>query len=308
MLVVAMAPGFTKAFISWPLYCSMALIELNTCPVASTPTPFSIALSPLSCITSRHGEDLRDRLDREQLLDVADRVDLAVDGDQRDAEQVRRHLGEGGDVVGVLAFLQSLVLGMRRLQRRVDGGLGGSPLRHGRRRDRRASSSSVASVREVRIRTCVGALAHSRSASARAVGLEQRVGDADLGAEDVSRRAVLLLVVAVEPLDADAEPFAHLPDEVEAGVLGLVVRGRSLRGVAVDFDVAVRGGRAPVGQPAMGVADEGAEVGQRLEVAIGVVRCVGVVEAGVVAVAADALAVGELGAEQILDVGASTAA
>ena len=52
MLVVAMAPGFTKGFISWPLSCSTATIELNTWPVASTPTPSSIALSPLSCITS----------------------------------------------------------------------------------------------------------------------------------------------------------------------------------------------------------------------------------------------------------------
>ena len=58
----------------------------------------------------------------------------------------------------------------------------------------------------------------------------------------------------------------------------------------------------------MRVADEGAEIGQRLEVAVGVVGGVGVEEAGVVAVAADALAVGELGAEQILDVASSRAA
>jgi hypothetical protein len=30
MLVAVMAPGFTMAFISLPLYCSTALIELNT--------------------------------------------------------------------------------------------------------------------------------------------------------------------------------------------------------------------------------------------------------------------------------------
>jgi hypothetical protein len=30
MLVVAMAPGFTKAFISWPLFCSTATMELKT--------------------------------------------------------------------------------------------------------------------------------------------------------------------------------------------------------------------------------------------------------------------------------------
>ena len=51
MPLVAIAPGFTSGFIWWPLNCSMATIELKTCPVASTPTPFSIASSPLSSIT-----------------------------------------------------------------------------------------------------------------------------------------------------------------------------------------------------------------------------------------------------------------
>ena len=37
MLVVVMAPGFTIAFISLPLYCSTATMELNAWPVASTP-------------------------------------------------------------------------------------------------------------------------------------------------------------------------------------------------------------------------------------------------------------------------------
>ena len=57
-------------------------------------------------------------------VDVADGVDLAVDGDQRDAEEIRGHLGEGRDVVGVLALLEARVLGVRRLQRRFDVGLG----------------------------------------------------------------------------------------------------------------------------------------------------------------------------------------
>src|SRR5215471_18505507 len=34
MLVAVIAPGFTMGFISLPLYCSMALIELNAWPVA----------------------------------------------------------------------------------------------------------------------------------------------------------------------------------------------------------------------------------------------------------------------------------
>jgi hypothetical protein len=46
MLVVAIAPGFTNEFISCPLYCSTATIELNTCPVASTPMESSTAASP----------------------------------------------------------------------------------------------------------------------------------------------------------------------------------------------------------------------------------------------------------------------
>ncbi len=44
--VVAMAPGLTKGFSSLPRYCSTATIELNTWPVASTPTLSSTACSP----------------------------------------------------------------------------------------------------------------------------------------------------------------------------------------------------------------------------------------------------------------------
>ena len=51
MLVAVMAPGLTMAFISAPLYCSIATIELNTCPVASTPMLFSIASGPCSSMT-----------------------------------------------------------------------------------------------------------------------------------------------------------------------------------------------------------------------------------------------------------------
>ena len=51
MLVAVMAPGLTMAFISAPLYCSTATIELNTWPVASTPMLFSIASGPCSSMT-----------------------------------------------------------------------------------------------------------------------------------------------------------------------------------------------------------------------------------------------------------------
>src|SRR5262245_39638996 len=51
MLVAVMAPGFTMAFISAPLYCSTALMELNTCPVASTPMLLSMASGPCSSMT-----------------------------------------------------------------------------------------------------------------------------------------------------------------------------------------------------------------------------------------------------------------
>ena len=51
MLVAVIAPGLTIAFISAPLYCSTATIELNTWPVASTPMLSAIAWVPDSSIT-----------------------------------------------------------------------------------------------------------------------------------------------------------------------------------------------------------------------------------------------------------------
>ena len=48
MLVAVMAPGLTMAFISAPLYCSTATIELKAWPVASTPMLFAIASGPCS--------------------------------------------------------------------------------------------------------------------------------------------------------------------------------------------------------------------------------------------------------------------
>ena len=45
-LTVAMAPGFTKGFSSFPLCCSMATMELKACPVASTPIFSRTASAP----------------------------------------------------------------------------------------------------------------------------------------------------------------------------------------------------------------------------------------------------------------------
>ena len=53
---------------------------------------------------------------------VAGRVDLAVGSHERDAEQVRVDLGERGDVVGVLAFVQVLVLRVGRIERALNVG------------------------------------------------------------------------------------------------------------------------------------------------------------------------------------------
>ena len=88
----------------------MAMIELNRAPVASTPIRFSIGFEPLLLDDLRHREDLGDRLNRDLGLDVAGREDLAVDGDQRNAEQIRIDLGERRNVVGVLALLEVLEL------------------------------------------------------------------------------------------------------------------------------------------------------------------------------------------------------
>ena len=123
MLVAEMAPGLTSGFISGApvpttvLTASTATIELKRAPVASTPIRFSIDVGPLLLDDLRHREDLRDRLDRDLGLDVAGGVDLAVGGHQRDAEQVRIDFGERRDVVGVLAFLQVLVLGVGGVRR-----------------------------------------------------------------------------------------------------------------------------------------------------------------------------------------------
>ena len=112
MLVAEIAPGFTSGFISGaPVPTtvrtpSIAMIELNRAPVASTPMRFAIGIQPLLLDDLRHREDLRDRLDRDLGLHVARGEDLAVGGHERDAEEVRVDLGERRNVVRVLAFLE----------------------------------------------------------------------------------------------------------------------------------------------------------------------------------------------------------
>ena len=71
-------------------------------------------------------ERLRDRLNAEQLLAVADVEHLAVDGDDGDAEPVRVGQGQLGDVVGDLAVVHIAVFRIDCLQRvakRRDGRL-----------------------------------------------------------------------------------------------------------------------------------------------------------------------------------------
>ena len=126
MLVAEIAPGLTSGFISGaPVPTtvrtpSIAMIELKRAPVASTPIRFSIDVESLLLDDLRHGEDLRDRLDRHLGLHVAGGVDLAVGGDHRDPEQVGIDGGERRDVVGVLAFLEVLEFGVGRIDGLLD--------------------------------------------------------------------------------------------------------------------------------------------------------------------------------------------
>ena len=69
-----------------------------------------------------HREDLGDGLDRHLALHVAGGVDLAVGGDQGDAEQVRIDLGERRNVVGVLAFVERPELRVGGVDRLLDVG------------------------------------------------------------------------------------------------------------------------------------------------------------------------------------------
>ena len=100
-------------------------------------------VEPLFLDDLRHREDFRDRLDRDLGLDVAGGVDLAVGGDDRDAEQVRIDFRQRRNVVGVLAFLE-------RPELRV-GGVDGLLHVAGRLRvERRDSQVSIPSAQRAR--------------------------------------------------------------------------------------------------------------------------------------------------------------
>ena len=128
MLVAEIAPGLTSGFISGApapttvLTPSTAMIELNRAPVASTPMRLRDRVESLLLDDLRGREDLRDGLDGDLGLEVARRVHLAVRGHDRDAEQLRIDLGEGRNVVGVLALLQVLVLRVGGIDRLLDVG------------------------------------------------------------------------------------------------------------------------------------------------------------------------------------------
>ncbi len=141
MLVAVMAPGLTIGFISAPLYCSTATIELKTWPVASTPMLLARASTPDSSITSAIVNTFEiDWIDTSDLM-IARRVDLAVRGDERDAEDVGVHLRQRRDVVGVLAFLQVLVLLVGGVDGRLD-----VALRVDRRLEKAATATAAASA------------------------------------------------------------------------------------------------------------------------------------------------------------------
>ena len=87
------------------------------------------------------------------------RVDLTVCRDERDAVDAGVDLGQGRDVVGVLAFLQVLVLGVGRIQRRLDRGRGlglgqGRPQEADNQRQNRLASPILCIVLSMRFMLC----------------------------------------------------------------------------------------------------------------------------------------------------------
>jgi hypothetical protein len=112
MLVVEIAPGLTRGFISGFPRAFDHLhafdrddgVEARARGIHADPVRNGIQALLLHHL--RHREDLGDRLNRYFGLDVAGGVDLAVRRHERDAEQIRIDLRQCRDVVGVLAFLQ----------------------------------------------------------------------------------------------------------------------------------------------------------------------------------------------------------
>ena len=67
---------------------------------------FSTASAPDSCMTCAIVKTFEIDWIETSVLTSPAGVDLAVDGDQRDAEEIRIDLRQRRDVVGVLAFLE----------------------------------------------------------------------------------------------------------------------------------------------------------------------------------------------------------
>ena len=121
MLVAAMAPGLTSGVHLGP--AERLLRELDRDDRVEAHAGRVDADRVRDRVGARllhdlgHREDLGDRLDRDRGLHVARGVDLAVRGHEGDAVDVRVDLGERRDVVGVLAFLEVLVLRVGRVER-----------------------------------------------------------------------------------------------------------------------------------------------------------------------------------------------
>ena len=91
-------------------------------PVASTPIVLRMASGPDSSMTFAMVKTLEiDWIETSDLMSPGG-VDLAVGGHQGDAEDLRVDLGERRDVVGVVALLEVLVLGVGGVERGLDLG------------------------------------------------------------------------------------------------------------------------------------------------------------------------------------------
>ena len=103
--MIAIAPAFTIGF-GARFVASSSSIALKLSPVGDTPTFVEHDVTAVEFERQPVHEQLRDRLDRERVLDVADEDLFAVERDRGDRETIRIHRGEFGDVRRRLAVLQ----------------------------------------------------------------------------------------------------------------------------------------------------------------------------------------------------------
>ena len=95
--LAAIAPALTMG-LKGRLLRSSKVIELKASPEGSTPIFFSTASLPVILKGKAVDDGLGDRLDGKARRGVADFVDEAVGGGEGDAELVRVHCGEFGNV------------------------------------------------------------------------------------------------------------------------------------------------------------------------------------------------------------------